>query len=259
MKSYLLNSWATAKNLDLTQIYDEGFPTIFFCSNDAQFWHLSVSIGADRVGFLLSIYCKRHLHWVLYPVRHNNLTNLPVGIRGKDGLSSLSGLKTESHPRSFRMRTALSRVTCTKCPTSSLLSVPSKLSSVSVSSSSPLLSGSKSKEKTQLSGDIFGDFPWGGDRGFDENVKTSLLFLWWSAVSLLWCSTEAFWAEGKLRQAEVPVALKCSFLSNWIFSVNLSGNTHLSETYNFNDKYVNCELLWSLSFSQKVVQQSKFF
>lgn len=29
MKSYLLKSWATTKDLDLTQIYDAGIPRIF--------------------------------------------------------------------------------------------------------------------------------------------------------------------------------------------------------------------------------------
>lgn len=170
-------------------------------------------------------------------------------------------MKTESHPRSFRMKTTLSRITCTKRPTSSLLSVPWKSSSISVFPCTPLLSCFKSKGKMQYSGDIFGNFPWGADRGLDENVKISLLFSWWSPVSLLWCSTETFCGEVKLWQAASSVATNCSLLSNWTLSVKLSGNTHSSEMYNvyFNAKYVSCMLPWSVSFSLEVIQQNKSF
>jgi len=90
--------------------------------------HISVlAYGLTELGFLCPLVTEGIPAFsLLYPVKHSKLTktNLPEGIWGKDDLSSLSSLKTESHSRSFRMKTALSRITCTKWPTSSPLSVP---------------------------------------------------------------------------------------------------------------------------------------
>lgn len=68
--------------------------------------HISVNVGADRVlGFFYHFFTEGIPEFpLLYPVKHSNLTktNLPAGIQGRDDLSSLSSLKTESHPMIFR-------------------------------------------------------------------------------------------------------------------------------------------------------------
>lgn len=90
--------------------------------------HLCTGIRADRD---LSFFCPLVTEGMPsfsppYSVRYSNLTetNLLKGIWGKDDLSSLSTLKTESQLRSFRTKALLSRIARTKWPTSSLLSVP---------------------------------------------------------------------------------------------------------------------------------------
>lgn len=158
MKPYLLHSRSTVKGLYLTQIYDAGFPKSFFVVTI----HLSVSRGADRVRFLSST-CYRGYTCIFTPVSRQ--TTQPdkdkstCRYRGKDDLSPLCSSKTEFHPRNFRMKVTLSRITCTKWPTSSLLSVPSELSSIWVCPCTSLLSCFKSKGKMQDSGETFGDFP----------------------------------------------------------------------------------------------------
>lgn len=219
--------------------------------------HLCTGIRADRdLSFFCPLVTEEMPSFSLpYSVRYSNLTetNLLKGIWGKDDLSSLSTLKTESQLRNFRTKTLLSRIARTKWPTSSLLSVPWKLSSVWVSPWTRLPSCFKSRGKTQCSGDVFGDFPWGAERGLDENVNISFWSMLWSPVSSCWRSVEVISGEVKSQQAESWVAACCSLPSNWTSSVKPSGNTHSSEMQNIycSVKHINYTLYWSLSFLWK--------
>lgn len=219
--------------------------------------HLCTGIRVDRD---LSFFCSLVTEGIpsfspLYSVKYSNPTetNLLKGTWRKDDLSSLSTWQTESQLRSFRTKAILSWIAPTKWPTSPLLSVPWKLSSVWVSPWTWLLSCFKSRGKIQCSGDIFGDFPWGADRGLDENVKISLWFMLWSPISLSWCSVEVISGEVTSQQAAC-----CLLPSNCMFSVKLSGNTHSSEMQNIycNVKHINYTLYWSLSF---LIGKNKFF